>query len=106
MVERHLRPFVHQFQPTADGSTPGFGTFHQKYYVDDQLIAVGVLDILPKCVSSVYLMYDPDYAFLSLGTYTALREIALVKLLHPQLPELQFYYMGKRERRGFGRNLS
>ena len=41
--------------------------------MDDKLIAVGVVDILPKCVSSVYLYYDPDYGFLSLGIYSALR---------------------------------
>lgn len=38
-----------------------------------KLIAVGVIDILPRCVSSVYLFYDPDYSFLSLGVYSALR---------------------------------
>ena len=38
-----------------------------------KLVAVGVIDILPRCVSSVYLFYDPDYFFLSLGVYSALR---------------------------------
>ena len=42
-------------------------------FVADKLIAVGVLDILPRCVSSVYFFYDPDYSFLSLGVYSALR---------------------------------
>ena len=28
---------------------------------------MGVIDILPNCVSSVYLMYDPHYQFLGLG---------------------------------------
>lgn len=51
----------------------GFGSFHQHYILDGKIIAVGVLDILSKCVSSVYLYYDPDYSFLSLGTYSALR---------------------------------
>ncbi|RZC37479.1 arginyl-tRNA--protein transferase 1, partial [Asbolus verrucosus] len=27
----------------------GFGSFHQLYWLDDKLIAVGVIDILPKC---------------------------------------------------------
>jgi arginine-tRNA-protein transferase len=40
--------------------------------LDGKLIAVGVVDILPKCLSSVYLFYDPDYAFLSLGIYSGL----------------------------------
>jgi arginine-tRNA-protein transferase len=44
-----------------------YGSFHQKYYIDDKLIALAVLDVLPSCISSVYFIYDPDYADLSLG---------------------------------------
>lgn len=51
----------------------GYGSFHQQYWLDDKLIAVGVIDILPGSVSSVYFFYDPDYNFLSLGTYGSLR---------------------------------
>ncbi|PIO72594.1 Arginine-tRNA-protein transferase [Teladorsagia circumcincta] len=57
--------------PSSEGLTTG--SYHQWYILDDKLIAVGVVDILPRCVSSKYLYYDPDYSFLSLGTYTALR---------------------------------
>ena len=46
---------------------------HQHYKVDGRIIAVGVIDILPHCLSSAYFYYDPDYAFLNLGTYSALR---------------------------------
>ncbi|PIO64271.1 Arginine-tRNA-protein transferase, partial [Teladorsagia circumcincta] len=56
--------------PSPEGLTTG--SYHQWYILDDKLIAVGVVDILPRCVSSKYLYYDPDYSFLSLGTYTAL----------------------------------
>lgn len=58
------------------------------------LIAVGVIDILPECVSSVYFYYDPDYSFLSLGTYASLREMALVRELAKQCPNLTNYYLG------------
>lgn len=58
---------------TIGGPKSGFGSFHQHYRLDGKLIAVAVLDILPHCVSSVYFYYDPDYKFLSLGTYSALR---------------------------------
>lgn len=51
----------------------GYGSFHQQYRINGKLIAVGVIDILDKCVSSVYFFYDPDYSFLNLGTYSALR---------------------------------
>uniref|UniRef100_A0A2C9JLZ4 Arginyl-tRNA--protein transferase 1 n=1 Tax=Biomphalaria glabrata TaxID=6526 RepID=A0A2C9JLZ4_BIOGL len=72
----------------------GFGSFHQHYILDGKLIAVGVIDILPACVSSVYLYYDPDYSFLGLGVYSALRELALVRKLHQSVPALKYYYMG------------
>jgi len=57
-----------------DNNLPaGYGSFHQHYILDGKIIAVGVIDILPRCVSSVYFYYDPAYAFLTLGTYSALR---------------------------------
>lgn len=72
----------------------GFGSFHQQYWLDDKLIAVGVLDILPSCVSSVYFFYDPDYSFLSLGTYSSLRELEFTQKLSEVIPSLKYYYMG------------
>lgn len=32
------------------------GSYHQCYRLDGQLVAVGVLDLLPHAVSSVYLL--------------------------------------------------
>ncbi|XP_025096854.1 arginyl-tRNA--protein transferase 1-like isoform X1 [Pomacea canaliculata] len=80
--------------PGEHGLTHGYGSFHQQYILDGKIIAVGVVDILPFCLSSVYLYYDPDYAFLSLGTYSALREIAFVREMQKVAPQLRFYYMG------------
>uniref|UniRef100_G1NG48 Arginyl-tRNA--protein transferase 1 n=1 Tax=Meleagris gallopavo TaxID=9103 RepID=G1NG48_MELGA len=77
-----------------NGPECGYGSFHQQYWLDGKIIAVGVIDILPYCVSSVYLYYDPDYSFLSLGVYSALREIAFTRQLHEKAPDLRFYYMG------------
>lgn len=78
-----------------DGSLPdGYGSFHQLYILDGKVIAVGVIDILPKCVSSVYLYYDPDYSFLSLGTYSALRELAFTRHLHSLCSDINYYYLG------------
>ena len=54
----------------------GYGSFHQQYWLDGRIVAVGVIDILPTCVSSVYLYYHPDFASLSLGSYSALRSVA------------------------------
>ncbi|KAM7073245.1 arginyl-tRNA--protein transferase 1 isoform 12-T12 [Molossus nigricans] len=77
-----------------NGPDCGYGSFHQQYWLDGKIIAVGVIDILPHCVSSVYLYYDPDYSFLSLGVYSALREIAFTRQLHEKVPQLSYYYMG------------
>ncbi|XP_036334221.1 arginyl-tRNA--protein transferase 1 isoform X3 [Rhagoletis pomonella] len=83
-----------KYTKTRDGPTAGYGSFHQQYWLDDKLIAVAVIDILPFCVSSVYFFYDPDYSFLSLGTYGSLREIELVQQLAKKVPALKYYYMG------------
>jgi arginyl-tRNA---protein transferase len=45
-------------------------------------------------VSSVYFFYNPDYSFLSLGTYASLREIALVRELSRRCSDLSNYYLG------------
>ncbi|ELT94595.1 hypothetical protein CAPTEDRAFT_178555 [Capitella teleta] len=72
----------------------GYGSFHQQYLVNGKIIAVGVIDVLPRCISSVYLYYDPDYHFLSLGTYTALQELSYTRHLHTIEPSIEYYYMG------------
>ena len=38
------------------GKEQKIGSYHQCYRLDGKLIALGVLDLLPHCVSSVYLM--------------------------------------------------
>lgn len=53
-----------------------------------------MIDILPKCVSSVYFFYDPDYRNLTLGTYGSLRELQFTRDLHEKNSEIEYYYMG------------
>ncbi|KAM4592175.1 arginyl-tRNA--protein transferase 1 isoform 1-T1 [Odontesthes bonariensis] len=79
---------------SPDGPEVGYGSFHQQYWLDGRIVAVGVIDILPTCVSSVYLYYHPDFASLSLGSYSALREIAFTRQLQKQSPKLLYYYLG------------
>ncbi|KAK3001066.1 hypothetical protein RJ639_020787 [Escallonia herrerae] len=81
---------------TGDSTVPpcGFGSFHQQYIINGRLVAVGVIDILPKCLSSKYLFWDPDLAFLSLGKYSALQEIGWVRETEVHCPSLQYYYLG------------
>uniref|UniRef100_A0A3Q1B6P7 Arginyl-tRNA--protein transferase 1 n=1 Tax=Amphiprion ocellaris TaxID=80972 RepID=A0A3Q1B6P7_AMPOC len=88
------KPSESQAEYSPDGPEVGYGSFHQQYWLDGRIVAVGVIDILPTCVSSVYLYYHPDFASLSLGSYSALREIAFTRQLQKQSPKLSYYYLG------------
>jgi arginyl-tRNA---protein transferase len=44
-----------------------YGSYHQMYRLDGKLIAMGVIDILPYCVSSVYFIYDGAWQKFSFG---------------------------------------
>ena len=72
------------------------GTYHQHYKIlDDVLIAVGVIDILPSGVSSVYLFYHPTLGTylkggVALGKYAIVREIEYTK----SIAQLPYYYLG------------
>ncbi|EXJ90834.1 hypothetical protein A1O1_03939 [Capronia coronata CBS 617.96] len=72
-----------------NGKTLKLGSYHQCYRLDGRLVAVGVLDLLPHAVSSVYLFYDPEFAHWDFGKISALREIALALEGH-----YEYYYMG------------
>lgn len=65
------------------------GSYHQCYRIDGKLVAVGVLDLLPHAVSSVYLFYDPDWQEWDWGKISALRETALAIE-----GGYDYYYMG------------
>ncbi|KAL4576161.1 hypothetical protein LXL04_012250 [Taraxacum kok-saghyz] len=85
------------FVPTCGdvaGPPCGFGSFHQQYLINGKLVAVGVIDILPKCLSSKYLFWDPDLASLSLGKYSAIQEINWVRENERYCSSLQYYYLG------------
>ena len=46
-----------------------------RYYRGDRLIGVGLVDVLPEALSSVYFYHDPDWRPESPGTFTVLKEI-------------------------------
>lgn len=74
---------------TVDGKPQQLGSFHQCYRYDGRLIAMGVLDLLPHCVSGVYLIYHSDFEKWSFGKLSALREATLTLE-----GGYQYYYMG------------
>ncbi|KAJ1308718.1 hypothetical protein OPQ81_004409 [Rhizoctonia solani] len=64
-------------------------------YRNGQLIAIGVIDILPGCVSSVYFMYAPEWNAWSLGKISAIREATLAKEIHDAgVESMTSLYMG------------
>ncbi|KAH6850908.1 arginine-tRNA-protein transferase [Chaetomium sp. MPI-CAGE-AT-0009] len=62
-----------------NGKERQLGSFHQCYRIDGKLVAVGVLDLLPDCVSAVYFLYHESIHWLNPGKLGALREIALAR---------------------------
>lgn len=73
----------------VDGKTQQLGSYHQCYRLDGRLIAMGVLDLLPHCVSGVYMLYHSDHEKWQFGKLSALREAALAIE-----GGYQYYYMG------------
>ncbi|KAG5983600.1 hypothetical protein E4U55_007770 [Claviceps digitariae] len=53
------------------------GSYHQCYRLDGVLVAIGVLDLLPTAVSSVYFLYHESIQKHTPGKLSALHEIAL-----------------------------
>ncbi|GMK57891.1 hypothetical protein CspeluHIS016_0407250 [Cutaneotrichosporon spelunceum] len=72
-----------------------YGSYHLLYRVDEQLVGISVIDILPSCVSSVYFIWDPDWAWASLGKLSALYEIGLALDMAAAGAEgMEWLYMG------------
>ncbi|CAN9332528.1 unnamed protein product [Alternaria alternata] len=74
---------------TVEGKEQLLGSYHQCYRLDGRLIAMGILDLLPHCVSGVYMLYHSDYEQWQFGKLSALREAALALE-----GGYQYYYMG------------
>ena len=70
-------PLRRETMTGQDGKQRQLGSFHQCYRLDGKLVAVGVLDLLPHCVSSVYFFYHDSIHRFAPGKLSALREIAL-----------------------------
>ncbi|KAI0347372.1 hypothetical protein BDW22DRAFT_1425409 [Trametopsis cervina] len=72
-----------------------YGSYHQMYRIDGKLVAMGIIDILPNCVSSVYFMYDSEWERFSLGKLSALREASLAKEIRAAgAADMGYLYMG------------
>lgn len=61
----------------------GAGSFgHEiRYFEGRRMIGVGLVDILPEGISSVYFYHDPEWRSQGPGTFSILREIRLARAL-------------------------
>ncbi|KAL8943370.1 MAG: hypothetical protein Q9211_001009 [Gyalolechia sp. 1 TL-2023] len=87
--KRFLCSGIGQSSRLRNGVVQKLGSYHQCYRLDGRLVAMGVLDLLPGCVSSVYLIYHHDVKDWYFGKLSALREIVLAIE-----GGYQYYYMG------------
>jgi arginine-tRNA-protein transferase len=63
-----------------------YGSYHQLYRLDGRLVGMGVIDILPSCVSSVYFMWEKEYEKFLLGKVGHMghtRDLQHLNLRHP-----------------------
>ena len=60
-----------------------------EYRLGRRLLAVGIVDICSRSLSSVYAFYDPDFCSKSLGTFSAIQEIMFCR--RRTIPH---YYLG------------
>ncbi len=60
-----------------------------EFYLEDKLIAFGILDEGVNSLSSVYFVFDTDYEKRNLGTFGAMKEIE-----YALANNLQYYYLG------------
>jgi len=59
------------------------------YRLDRKIVAVGILDVEPRAVSTVYCYFDPELAERSLGTYNV-----LWTLYHCRQQHVPYVYLG------------
>jgi leucyl-tRNA---protein transferase len=60
-----------------------------EYRVRGALVAVSIVDVCSRSLSSVYVYYDPAFSSRSLGTFSALQEIVLCRR-----QDIPYYYIG------------
>ena len=84
--EKSISPFDY-YQTFVEG--------HQEFaheilfFLDERLVAVGLVDILPNALSAVYCYYEPEERKRSLGVFSVLQEIHLA-----QERDLDHVYLG------------
>ena len=65
-----------------------------RYFIDEQQVGMGWIDMLSHSLSSVYFSFDPNYSSRSLGTFSILQQIELCRLLGKPWLQLGFWVNG------------
>lgn len=73
------------------------------YFIDSQLIGVGLVDALGQSITAVYFYYDHNFSHYSLGTLNILKQISIgrefgLKYFYPGYWIKNHYCMGYKER--------
>lgn len=97
LYEKYVRLWHGREEPNAVEGLESFlyesplATTMESEYRDPagRLLAVGICDLCPSVLSSVYLFFDPDEARRGLGTFAVLSEIAFAAER-----KLAYYYLG------------
>ena len=104
-VTRHDKPRKSEYSycehvvntPIANQTVDGFdyGTYHQLCKLDGKLVAIGIIDIVPTGIVSIYMWYSvsKEVLKLSFGVYSALKEIEFVRELTKRNPNMKYYYL-------------
>jgi len=64
-------------------------TWELSYYLQNELVAVSLIDVGTESISAVYTYFDPAHGKLSLGSYSVLKQIELA-----QKSNMQWVYLG------------
>lgn len=78
------------------GASP-ITTQEMRYRIDGRLVGLGLIDVLPNVISSVYFYFDPNESARSLGTFSAVREIELARVTNREYVYLGYYIASCRE---------
>eukprot|EP01062_Namystynia_karyoxenos_P020402 TRINITY_DN17728_c0_g1_i1.p1 TRINITY_DN17728_c0_g1~~TRINITY_DN17728_c0_g1_i1.p1 ORF type:complete len:1017 (+),score=327.29 TRINITY_DN17728_c0_g1_i1:100-3051(+) len=92
-VHRAFSDFLVRSPLFYDAPVGLYGTFHIQYRLDGQLFMVTVIDILPRCVNSVYCMYDPKYRWFQPGKLSVMYEMEWIRKQTFNM-DLRYYYLG------------
>ncbi|HVT81596.1 MAG TPA: arginyltransferase [Phycisphaerae bacterium] len=98
LYERYQREW-HKKKPSESEDVLGFVTFLYRSPVESlefeyrdkwgRLFGVGLVDVCPQTLSSVYFYFDPRAAARSLGTFSAIYEIQWAKQM-----KMKYWYAG------------